>query len=87
MLTCDERLVMHFNIYLDDETGQRLTAAAKERGENRNAVIRQAVQEWLRRDGMAAWPAVVLSHGGDAKMPAFETGREQLGSPSADPLA
>ena len=40
---------MHFNIYLDDETGQRLTAAAKELGENGNAVIRQAVQDWLRR--------------------------------------
>ena len=39
---------MHFNIYLDDETGQRLTTAAKERGENRNAVIRHAVQEIQR---------------------------------------
>jgi hypothetical protein len=78
---------MHFNIYLDDETGQRLTAAAKERGENRNAVIRHAVQEWLRREGRSEWPAVVLSHNGDSEMPPFEAGREQLVPPSADPLA
>jgi hypothetical protein len=78
---------MHFNIYLDDETGQRLTAAAKVRGENRNAVIRHALQEWLRREGRPEWPAVVLSHMGDPDMLPFETGRDQLVPPSADPLA
>jgi len=78
---------MHFNIYLDDETGQRLTAAAKVRGENRNAVIRQAVQEWLRREGRPEWPAVVLSHMGDPGMPPFEAARDQLLPPAADPLA
>ena len=78
---------MHFNIYLDDETGQRLTAAAKERGENRNAVIRHAVQEWLRREGRSEWPALVRSHMGDSDMPPFEAGRDQLLPPSADPLA
>ena len=46
---------MHFNIYLDDETGERLTKAAKKAGENRNAVIRQAVQEWLVRRGKPQW--------------------------------
>ena len=40
---------MHFNIYLDDQTGQRLTEAAQQAGEHRNAVIRRAVQEWLAR--------------------------------------
>lgn len=78
---------MHFNIYLDDETGQRLTAAARELGENRNAVIRHAVQEWLRRQGRPQWPAAVLSHTGCPGMPPFEAGREQLAPPSADPLA
>jgi hypothetical protein len=78
---------MHFNIYLDDETGQRLTAAAKELGENRNAVIRHAVQDWLRRQGKPQWSAAVLSHTGDPGMPPFEAEREQLVPPSADPLA
>lgn len=40
---------MHFNIYLDNQTGQRLTEAAQQAGEHRNAVIRRAVQEWLAR--------------------------------------
>jgi hypothetical protein len=32
---------MHFNIYLDDDTGERLIKAAKIAGENRNAVSRR----------------------------------------------
>jgi hypothetical protein len=84
---CDYESGMHFNIYLDDKTGQQLTAAARERGENRNAVIRQAVQEWLRRGGRREWPAAVLAHDGDPEMPPFEAGREHLTPPVADPLA
>ena len=37
---------MHFNVYFDDETGQRLTAAAQKEGESRNALIRKAVGQW-----------------------------------------
>lgn len=78
---------MHFNIYLDDETGERLIEAAKNAGENRNAVIRQAVQEWLVRRGKPQWPQAMLLYTGDPDMPAFETGRENLGPVKADPLA
>ena len=78
---------MHFNIYLDDETGERLTKAAKKAGENRNAVIRQAVQEWLVRRGKPQWPPAVLSYAGDPDMLAFETGMKHLGPVKADPLA
>lgn len=77
---------MHFNIYLDDETGARLTEAARQAGENRNAVIRRAVQEWLARSGKPLWPQVVLDHTGDAGMPPFESAREQLSLVKADPL-
>ncbi len=78
---------MHFNIYLDDDTGERLIKAAKIAGENRNAVIRQAVQDWLVRRGKPQWPQAVLSYAGDPDMPAFEQGRKHLGKVQADPLA
>ncbi|MBN8517093.1 MAG: CopG family transcriptional regulator [Candidatus Accumulibacter sp.] len=78
---------MHFNIYLDDETGKRLTEAAQQAGENRNAVIRRAVQEWLARRVEPQWPETVLSFTGEPDMPAFEANREHLGSAKADPLA
>ena len=78
---------MHINVYFDDETGERLTAVATKVGETRNAVIRQAVQEWLARRGKPQWPQAVLSHAGDPQMPAFELGREHLGPARLDPLA
>ncbi|MBU0498765.1 MAG: ribbon-helix-helix domain-containing protein [Gammaproteobacteria bacterium] len=34
---------MNFNIYLDDETGRQLAAAAEQAGESRNALIRKAL--------------------------------------------
>ena len=78
---------MNFNIYLDDATGRKLVAAAEDAGETKNALIRKAVGEWLARRGVAQWPDEVLSFEGQADMPAFETGREQLKPPVADPLA
>lgn len=78
---------MHFNIYLDDETGARLTEAAKQAGENRNAVIRRAVQEWLARHGKPQWPEAVLAFTGEPAMPPFEAGRAHLGPAADDPFA
>lgn len=79
---------MHFNIYLDDATGQRLTEAAQQAGENRNAVIRRAVQEWLARQHQPQWPPAVLAHTGHPDdLPPFEAGRADLAPALDDPLA
>ncbi|MDP3521858.1 MAG: ribbon-helix-helix domain-containing protein [Hydrogenophaga sp.] len=78
---------MHFNIYLDDQTGQRLTEAAQQAGENRNAVIRRAVQEWLARRSQPGWPQAVLGHNGFPNVPPFEAERKQLAPALDDPLA
>ena len=42
---------MKLNIYLDDDTGRQLSHVAAQAGETRNALIRQAVSEWLKRHG------------------------------------
>lgn len=78
---------MNFNIYLDDETGQQLTLAAQEAGENRNAVIRRAVSEWLARHAQPQWPEAILNFQGIPDVPAFEVSRDHLSPPAADPLA
>lgn len=78
---------MHFNIYLDDETGEQLNQAAEQAGESRNALIRRAVSEWLKRDGMSQWPDEVLNFTGMADMTPFESSRDKLKPPAADPLA
>lgn len=78
---------MNFNIYLDDETGQQLNKAAKKAGESRNALVRQAVSEWLERRGKPQWPDELLAFKGMADTPLFEAGRDHLKPPAADPLA
>jgi len=78
---------MNFNIYLDDETGQQLNRVAKQAGESRNALVRQAVSEWLNRHGKSQWPDEVLAFKGVADLPRFEASRGRLKPPDADPLA
>ena len=78
---------MNFNIYLDDQTGAKLNHAAEQAGKSRNALVRQAVSEWLKRHGKPDWPDEVLAFEGMAGMPRFETGRGRLKPPAADPLA
>jgi len=57
---------VNFNIYLDDETGQRLNRLAKQVGESRNALVREAVSDWLDRHGKPQWPDEVLAFKGMA---------------------
>lgn len=82
-----EAAAMNFNIYLDDETGQQLKQAAEQLHESKNAVIRQAVRDWLSRQGKPQWPDEVLAFKGMADMPLFEASRERLKPPADDPLA
>ncbi len=78
---------MNFNIYLDDETGQQLNQVAEKIGESRNALVRQAVSEWLKQRGKPQWPAELLAFKGVSDIPAFEAGRDGLTPPAEDPLA
>ena len=78
---------MNFNIYLDDETGLQLTQLAKRVGESRNALVRQAVSDWLNKHDKPRWPDEVLAFKGMANMPVFEACRDRLKQPIADPLA
>lgn len=78
---------MHFNIYIDDETGQDLNRAVERGGESRNALIRKAVREWLERQGRQQWPEIVLGFEGVPDLPPFEAGREQFKPLADDPLA
>lgn len=78
---------MHFNVYIDDQTGQKLTDAAQLCGQTRNSLIRSAVQEWLARRNVPQWPDEVMNFTGLSDMPPFEAGRDQLKPPMSDPLA
>lgn len=78
---------MNFNIYLDDDTVEQLNEEARRAGESRNALVRQAVSEWLRHRGRPQWPSEVLDFQGVSDVVPFENARSQLQPPLADPLA
>jgi hypothetical protein len=79
---------MHFNIYLDDETGQKLQGLAQTRGESRNALIRRALREWIERQPESqGWPPEVLAFEGMPDLEPFEAQRATLRPPLPDPLA
>lgn len=79
---------MHFNIYLDDETGRQLKVLAENRGQTRNALIRQALKEWAEvHTDRVEWPEKVITFQGLSEMDAFENHRAALGDTTADPFA
>ena len=78
---------MNFNVYLDDETGRALAALAKRRHTTRNALIRDAVRDWLARHGQRTWPNSVLEFTGDPEFEPFERRREELCPEADDPFA
>ncbi|MGA7981167.1 MAG: ribbon-helix-helix domain-containing protein [Chromatiaceae bacterium] len=78
---------MHFNIYVNDDVGKRLSELARQSGKTRNAVIREAIELWIVRNRCSGWPAAVLEFEGVPDAPYFEAYRDELGQPSVDPLS
>lgn len=78
---------MNFNLYLEDELGVRLTRLAEQTGRSRNALVREAVSDWLARSEKQGWPAEVEAFEGVEDAPVFERYRDHLGPVMEDPLA
>ena len=74
---------MNFNIYLEDELGQKLEEIAQNTGQSRNALIREAVREILRKYNQMQWSEEILNFEGfpeDSII--FESYRDELSPPS-----
>lgn len=78
---------MNVTIYLEDPLAKELSHWSKSSGQNRNAIIREAIHEWLEHRKQQQWPEAVLQFKGEADFPAFETYRNELQIPKEDPLA
>lgn len=78
---------MNINIYLEDSIAKSLNQTVKQMGVTRNAIIREAIKEWIEHHGTKKWPASILHYQGIQGAPAFESLREELLPPSEDPLA
>lgn len=78
---------MHFNIYVDNQIGAQLTQIAKTSAKSRNAIIREAITEWVEHHTKPVWPDEILNFKGIKDFPALESYRTQLSPPKDDPLS
>lgn len=76
---------MHFNIYLDDQTAEQLQNETDKSQLSRNAIIRQAIKNWLNRK-KSTWPEEVLNYAGEHDFTSFESHRSELSKPTDDPF-
>ena len=73
---------MNFSLHLNDEIVHRLNAAAQATGKSRNALIREAVEEWLERRARGQWPEEVRGFQGVPEAVPFEQARAELLPPT-----
>lgn len=55
---------MNFNVYIEDELGAELDACAHQIGKTRNAIIREALKDWVNNHSVRQWPAAILDFQG-----------------------
>ncbi|HUY27522.1 MAG TPA: ribbon-helix-helix protein, CopG family [Candidatus Binataceae bacterium] len=72
---------MNFSVHLGDELVERLNRTAGQTGKKRNALIREAVGEWLSRHQPAEWPAEIVRFRGLRGLKRFEEDRKKLKPP------
>ena len=78
---------MNVTIYLEDPLAHELSHWAKNSGQSRNAIIREAIHEWIEYRKQQQWPEKILKFKGISDFPAFESYRSELDTPQEDPLA
>jgi len=72
---------MNFSVHLHDDMVERLNQTARDSGKTRNALIREAIEEWLGRRRPAKWPAEVMGFSGIPGIKRFEADRKELKQP------
>lgn len=77
---------MNINIYLEDSLADSLNHYVKGSGQSRNAIIREAVQEYIITHQVKKWPDSVLKYNGTKDIASFESSRDELLPPKEDPF-
>ncbi len=70
---------MNFNVYVSDSLGRQIAVLSKEEGKSRNALIREAIECYLKSKTHTTWPQEVLEFKGiEEEIPSFESFRSEL---------
>ncbi|MEA5508722.1 ribbon-helix-helix domain-containing protein [Crocosphaera sp. UHCC 0190] len=77
---------MNFNIYIEDELGEKLQQVCQVTGKKRNAIIREALVSWLSQHQSPTWPKSIQNFEGDKNIIPFESYRSELLPPTEEDL-
>lgn len=73
---------MNFNIYLDDRLAEQIQSLAFLTGKKRNAIVREALEAWVKEHSGKSWSSSILNFEGIADTEiTFEAYREELVQP------
>ena len=78
---------MNISAYLPDKLIAAVDRLARDARTSRSALIREAIELYLRRRERGAWPDAVQQWPGDAEFPPFESGRGTAEHETRDPFA
>lgn len=78
---------MNVNIYIEESLNSRLNLLIKESGKTRNAIVRDALKDWVERHEHHQWPSAILKFKGIKNAPRFEDSRAELLPLNEDPFA
>lgn len=78
---------MNFNIYVNKNTGARVTKMAKTLHRSRNSIVNEALEEWLNTHTPSKWPTDFFDFEPVEDVPNFKELREDLKPIKEDPLA
>jgi hypothetical protein len=77
---------MNINIYLEDALAKSLNQCVTQSGQSRNAIIREAIKEWVAQHEVKKWPNSILAFQGIRDSVAFESYRDDLLPPKESPF-
>lgn len=68
---------MSFHVYLEPELEYKLQSLCKKTGKKRNAIVREAIREYVDSHLSSEWPAAVFDFIPDKDLPPFENARNE----------
>ena len=77
---------MNFNIYLDKGLSQKLSYVCETTHKRRNAIIREALELYIRQLTQRTWPPSILNFQGLEGIEPFEATRKELGPDQRTPF-
>ena len=77
---------MNFNVYIEEELGEKLKQVCQVTGKKRNAIVREALVAWLAENQLLTWSKLIDNFEGDKKIVPFESYLSELKPPTEEEL-